>query len=286
MASEGSRTGRVALITGAGGRGGIGRAIAGALAREGVALALTDVKRDPSTLPPDERDGRWRGIDSVAEEARSLGVEARGFHCDLSDVDAIETLVTEVVTAFGRIDVLINNARALMGRDARPVTELELSVWQHFLAINTTAPFLLIGAVGRQMVAQGHGGRIVSIGSDMSKRALASTAAYAASKFALVGLSQAAALDLAPHDITVNVVCPGPVRTNRFNYAEQARAESEGAPLDEVREQGWDDKARSIPMGRTADPSDVASLVAFLASERAGYITGQAYNVNGGMFFH
>jgi len=277
---------RVALITGAGGRGGIGRAIARALARDGLSLALTDVRRDPATLPPDEVESGWRGIESVAEEAREAGVEAWTFHCDLTDPAAVEGLVRDVIASAGRIDVLVNNARALMGRDSAPVMELEPEVWQTFLAINATAPFLLMRAVSRHMVSRAGGGRIVSIGSDMSKRALANTAAYAASKFALLGLTQAAALDLAGHGVTVNAVCPGPVRTNRFNFAEKARADEQGLPLDAVREQGWDEKARSIPMGRPAKPEEVAQVVAFLVSDRAGYVTGQAWNVNGGMFFH
>ncbi len=284
--TAGASRGRVALITGAGGRGGIGRAIARALARDGVSLALTDLRRDPATLPPDEVASDWRGIDSVAEEARESGVEAGAFYCDLRDADAIEALVAAVASRFGSVDVLVNNARALMGQDALPVTELPLAVWEGFLAINATAPFLLMQAVGRRMINQGTGGRIVSIGSDMSKRALPSTAAYAASKFALIGLTQACALDLAAHGVTVNAVCPGPVRTNRFNYAEQARADAQGVPLEQVREQGWDDKAQMIPMGRPAKPEEVAELVAFLASDRAAHITGQAYNINGGMFFH
>ena len=285
MTTQGGHN-RVALVTGAGGRAGIGRAIALALARDGVSVALTDTRRDAATLPPDEVEAGWRGIESVAEEVQAMGVDAHAFYCDLRDPAAIGTLVQDVVGRFSRLDILVNNARALMGQDAVPITELPLSVWEGFMAINATAPFLLMQAAGRQMVAQGRGGRIVSIGSDMSKRALPRTAAYAASKFALVGLTQAAALDLVEHGITVNAVCPGPVRTNRFNYAEKARADAAGLPLDQVREQGWDDKASMIPMGRPAEPGEVAELVAFLVSGRASHITGQAYNINGGMFFH
>jgi len=277
---------RVALITGAGGRGGIGRAIAQALAREGVSLALTDVHRAPETLPPDELESGWRGVESVAEEARSLGVEAAAFYCDLRDSDAIDGLIRDVIGKLGHVDILVNNARALMGKDNEKVTDLPLEVWETFLAINATAPFLMIRSVARHMVERGMGGRIINIGSDMAKRALPKTAAYAASKFAVVGLTQAAALDLAPHDITVNAVCPGPVRTNRFNFAEKAKSDATGVPLDTVREQGWDEKGRTIPLGRAAQPEEVAALVAFLASAQGSYITGQAYNVNGGMFFH
>jgi meso-butanediol dehydrogenase/(S,S)-butanediol dehydrogenase/diacetyl reductase len=277
---------RVALITGAGGRGGIGRAIARAFASEGIALALSDVRREFDTLPLDEVTANWCGIDSVAQEAREAGVEAEPFYCDLNDAGAIDAMVEGVLARFGRIDILVNNARALMGKEQAPVTELSREVWASFLSINATAPFVLVQTCARHMVERGGGGRIISTGSDMSKRGRAMGAAYAASKFALLGLTQCAAMDLAPHGITVNAVCPGPVRTNRFSYSEQAEAVSAGLALDIVRERSWDEKGASIPFGRPAEPDEVAAMIAFLASDKAGFITGQAYNVNGGMFFH
>lgn len=277
---------KVALITGAGGRGGIGRAIAQEFAAQGISLALSDVQRAPDTLPPDEVAANWRGIESVAAQAREAGVEAEAFVCDLTDRVAMNSMVDGVFARFGRLDILVNNARALMGRDRVAVTELPHDVWDTFLAVNSTAPFVLMQSCARHMVARGAGGRIISIGSDMSKRAQANTAAYAASKFALLGLTQAAALDLAPHRITVNAVCPGPVRTNRFSYADQAKAAAAGLELDVVREHGWDEKGATIPLGRPAEPAEIAAMVAFLASDKAGFITGQGYNVNGGMFFH
>ena len=93
-------------------------------------------------------------------------------------------------------------------------------------------------------------------------------------------------MDLADDGITVNAVCPGPVRTNRFNYAERDKALASGDALEFVREKGWDDKGAAIPLGRPASVEDVAKMVGFLTSEDADYITGQGYNVNGGMFFH
>ena len=186
----------------------------------------------------------------------------------------------------GRIDILVNNARAIIGRDKVPVTELDPAVWQHFLDINTTAPFLLTQAVGRAMVAAGQGGRIVNIASNASKQASATGAAYSASKFAVLGLTQASALDLAPYGITVNAVCPGPINTDRMSYWERDQAQQRGITQEEFRRQIVQNSAQSTPLGRIAEPEDVANVVAFLASEEANFITGQSYNVNGGLLFH
>jgi 3-oxoacyl-[acyl-carrier protein] reductase/meso-butanediol dehydrogenase/(S,S)-butanediol dehydrogenase/diacetyl reductase len=136
------------------------------------------------------------------------------------------------------------------------------------------------------MIRQATGGRIINIASDASKRARANTAAYTASKFAVIGLTQASALDLAPHHITVNAVCPGSVNTDRLNYWEQAQAREQGVSLEQFRAQVVANAAKANPLGRIAEPEDVANLVAFLASADASFITGQAYNVNGGSLFH
>jgi NAD(P)-dependent dehydrogenase (short-subunit alcohol dehydrogenase family) len=278
--------GKVALITGAGGLKGVGRATALQLAREGVDMALTDVQRPPEDLPPGEVRQQWHGIDSVAEEIHSTGRRCLPVYCDLGDSAQIQTMVQQVLRHFGRIDILVNNARAIIGRDKVPITELREDVWQHFLAINTTAVFLCTKYIGQDMVQRGQGGRIVNIASDAAKRGSAMGAAYSASKFAVLGLTQAAALDLAPHGITVNAICPGPINTNRLSYWEQAQAETRGIPLEEFRAQLVAAMARNNPLGRIAEPEDVANLVVFLASAEASFITGQAYNVNGGLLFH
>ena len=225
--------GKVALITGAGGMRGVGRATALKLAQQGVDLALTDVHREPEDLPPGEIRLGWRGLDSVAEEIQPLGRRCFTSACDLGQSDQVQRLVQQVVGHYGHIDILVNNARAIIGRDKVPVTELSEDVWQHFLAINTTAVFLLTKLVGREMIRQGRGGRIINIASNASKQASARGAAYSASKFAVLGLTQASALDLAPYSITVNAVCPGPINTDRLSYWERARAEEEGIPLED-----------------------------------------------------
>jgi NAD(P)-dependent dehydrogenase (short-subunit alcohol dehydrogenase family) len=278
--------GKVALITGAGGMRGVGRATALKLAQQGADLALTDVHREPEDLPPGEIRLGWRGLDSVAEEIQPLGRRCFTSSCDLGQSDQVQRLVQQVVGHYGHIDILVNNARAIIGRDKVPVTELSEDVWQHFLAINTTAVFLLTKLGGREMIRQGRGGRIINIASNASKQASARGAAYSASKFAVLGLTQASALDLAPYSITVNAVCPGPINTDRLSYWERARAEEEGIPLEDFRARIVKEAGQATPLGRIAEAEDVANMVSFLASEEASFITGQAYNVNGGLLFH
>jgi NAD(P)-dependent dehydrogenase (short-subunit alcohol dehydrogenase family) len=278
--------GKVALITGAGGMKGVGRATALKLAQHGADLDLTDVQRGPEDLPPAEVRVGWRGIDSVADEVRALGRRCYINPCDLGNRDQVQGLVQQVLGHYGRIDILVNNARAIIGRDKVPITELSEEVWHHFLAINTTAVFLLTKLVGREMVRQGRGGRIINIASNAAKQASARGAAYSASKFAVLGLTQASALDLAPYGVTVNAVCPGPINTDRLSYWERAKAEEEGISLEEFRSKIVKEAGQATPLGRIAEAEDVAHMVSFLASEEACFITGQAYNVNGGLLFH
>ncbi len=278
--------GKVALITGAGGMRGVGRATALKLAQQGVDLALTDVQRETPDLPPGEVRTGWRGLDSVAEEVSELGSRCFTVFCDLGNGDQLEEMVDQVVAHYGRIDVLVNNARAIIGRDRVPVTDLDKEVWDHFLAINTTAVFLATKLVGQQMVKQGTGGRIINIASNAGKQASAMGAAYSASKFAVLGLTQASALDLAQYGITVNAVCPGPINTDRMSYWERDQAREQEVSQEEFRRQIVESSAQRSPLGRIAEAEDIANMVAFLASDDASFVTGQAYNVNGGILFH
>jgi 3-oxoacyl-[acyl-carrier protein] reductase/meso-butanediol dehydrogenase/(S,S)-butanediol dehydrogenase/diacetyl reductase len=278
--------GKVALVTGAGGMRGVGRATALKLASLGADIALTDVHRESEDLPPGEVKAEWRGIDTVAKEVAALGRRCLAVYCDLKVPSQIEAMVSQVVDHFGHLDILVNNARAIIGRDRVPVTELSQEVWDHFLAINTTAVFLCTKLAGREMVRQGSGGRIINIASRAAKQASALGSAYSASKFAVIGLTQASALDLAPHRITVNAVCPGPINTDRLSYDERDRAEQQGITLEEFRAGVVEKAGSATPLGRIAESEDVANVVAFLAGDEASFITGQAYNVNGGVLFH
>ena len=278
--------GKIALITGAGGMRGVGRATVMKLAGQGSDVALSDVRREVSDLPPAEIRNEWGGIETVSQEVQALGRRAVPIYCDLSDPNEIERLVERTMTEFGRIDILVNNARAIIGRDKVPVTQLDKEVWDHFLAINTTAVFLTTKAVAPHMIDSGRGGRIINIASNAGKQASANGAAYSASKFAVLGLTQATAMDLAPYSITVNAVCPGPINTDRMSYWERDKAQELGITQEEFRSQVVDSSAQGTPLGRIAESEDVANMVAFLAGDDASFVTGQSYNVNGGQLFH
>lgn len=277
--------GKIALVTGAGGRKGVGRATALKLASLGADVAITDVPRPDDDLPPQERGDQWNGIESVAEEIRALDRKCLTIPADLSSRSEIHDLIEKVVGEFGRLDILVNNARAIIGKDRVPVWELDADIWQHVLDINITAPFLATKFAAKHMIGQGSG-RIINIASVASKQGSPKGSAYSSSKFAVLGLTQCAALDLAPHKITVNSVCPGGVNTDRMNYAEQAEADRQGVSLETYRAQVVERMNQGTPLGRVAESEDVAHLVAFLASDEAEMITGQAYNINGGTLFH
>ena len=288
-------SGKVALVTGAGGMRTVGRAVAERLAREGADLALTDILRGPEDLPEDELQAGWRGLASVADAittgagpkpAQKAGRRVLTHHADLRSAEEVGTLVQRTLDTYGRIDILVNTHRAIIGRDYAPVTELDEDQWRHTVEVNATSCFLTIKYVAREMVRLGIPGRVVSIASNAAKQASAGGAAYAASKFALLGLTQSAALDLAPNGILVNAVCPGPIDTNRLNYHEREEARAQGINSTEYHQRQVEGWGRALPLGRTATPDDVADMVTWLVSDQAGYITGQAFNLNGGLLFH
>ena len=275
------------LVTGAGGMRGVGRATALKLASQGADLVITDVRREAVDLPPAEVRLEWNSIESVAEEILALGRQCLPVYTDLG---YSEQIPANGQRGRGTLRPLRHPGQQRSGyhrpRDKVPVTELEEDVWHHFLDINTTAVFLCTKFVGREMISQGSGGRIINIASNASKQASAMGAAYSSSKFAVLGLTQASALDLAPYGITVNAVCPGPINTDRMSYWERSQAQERGVSQEDFRAQIVQQAGESTPLGRIAEAEDIANMVSFLSSEEANFITGQAYNVNGGLLFH
>ena len=272
--------GKVALITGAGGQHGIGRAIAVRLAREGADVAVNDVTSIPHAGPDD-----WRGVDSVVDEIQSLGRRAVSIISDVSDAQQVDAMIDETSRRLGPIDILVNNAGSAAGPDRVPVVELEESAWDMVQRVNVKGTFLCSRAVARLMIADGRNGKIIVISSGAGKQGIARYAAYCASKFALIGFTQSLALELATYGINVNAICPGLVETERISGIAAALA-TEGETAEQRRASMFADRAKVIPLGRVAQGSDVADTAAFLASSQSDYLTGLSIPVAGGAMMY
>ena len=264
----GELEGKVAIITGAGRRRSIGRSTAHALAEMGADLVLTGTGRDPSTFPPDEQEIGWRDIESVADEVRALGRRALTIVGTVTDEDDVDTMIERTLDEFGRIDILVNNAAYRYGPDRVPLVELDPDTFQKVIDVKVRGTYLCSKAVAKVLMEQVEGGKIVTIASAAGKRASAATLAYNAANFAQIGMTQSMALELGPHGINVNAVCPGLVDTSRLD------------PLG--RGEVWEERAKLAPIGRAGTPEEVAGLIAFLCSEAASWIHGQSINIGGG----
>ncbi len=275
--------GKVALITGCAGERGVGRAIARRLAQDGADLVLTDVAPGGTRVVPTKPASGWAGLEAVAGEVRALGPRALPAVLDIRSAAQIDGVLRQALQTFGRLDILVNNAAAPPGADRVPVVQLSEAAWEAVLAINLTGSFLCAKAAAKVMLHQEIRGRIINIGSDNSKVGQPNLAAYCASKFGLVGFAQALAMELAPAGITVNTICPGPMDTERVDYfgRQEDGGYNETQRLERIRR-----LTAAVPLGRLATPSDVAEVAAFLASEAAAAITGQAINVDGGVIMH
>jgi meso-butanediol dehydrogenase/(S,S)-butanediol dehydrogenase/diacetyl reductase len=249
------------FITGAG--TGIGRAIALEMVREGADMYITDLNGETAQ--------------QVAEEGRQLRPEAQTFagQLDVRDASGVAAHVEEAVKRLGSLEIAANNAGV---SSMAKVVDLTEDDWDFNMDINAKGIFLCCQAEVRYMLGQGKGGSIVNTASMAGKKAAPLLAHYSASKFAVIGFTQALALETAVHGIRVNAVCPGYVKTSMQEREVAWEAKLRGITPDEVRE----DYLRAIPLGRIEEPEDVARVVVFLLSDRAAYMTGQAINVTGG----
>lgn len=277
--------GKVAMVTGTSNKRTIGRSLALRLAREGADIVTTDKYKAPEDFDSWDKKEGWRGLDSLVEEIEALGCRALAVHADLTSSREVDEMVGMTVKKLGRIDILVNNA-GLTSRDIgpTPVVDMREEVWVKTIAVNLTGTFLMCRAVARQMIKQGQGGKIINMSSILGKTAAPCQAPYTASKFGVIGLTQTLALELAPHKINVNAVCPGLIaswatRGQAYNEAVSQGLSEEEAITKVDSERG---SIQRIPLGRTGRLDDVANVVAFLASAQSDFMTGQAINVTGG----
>ncbi|KIK70271.1 hypothetical protein GYMLUDRAFT_549144 [Collybiopsis luxurians FD-317 M1] len=248
-----------AFVTGA--AQGIGKAIALKLADDGFDIALNDL---PSKIGQ---------LKEVEQEVQTLGRKTGVFLGDVSDEEVVKDMIGEAVKHFGPgLDVFIANA----GRTAnKSIIETSVEEWDRIFAISARGTFLCYKYAAIQMISQGRGGRIIGASSIYGKRGRLGGISYSGAKFAVRGMTQVSALDLAKYGITVNAYAPGPIDTPLI-------ADFLGDDPDGSKRAKW---LANIPLGRPGQPSEVANLVSFLVSKDAGYITGQTVGINGGLYF-
>jgi len=253
--------GQSALVTGA--AQGLGEALALRLAREGCDIAIADLNAEKASA-------------TAAKIAAETGRRAIGVGADVTDADSCEAMVSATVAAFGRLDILVANAGILKAGDIADLTPAE---WRKVIDVNLTGYFLSAQAAARAMTPN-KSGSIVQINSKSGKKGSFRNSAYAASKFGGIGLTQSIALDLAPHGIRVNAVCPGNLLDGTLwqDSLFAQYAETQGLTIEQVRAK----YESQVPLGRGATYDDVSGVVVFLCSPDAQYMTGQAINVTGG----
>lgn len=273
--------GKVALVTGAGGKNGIGRAIATRLAKEGADVAVNDIAEHPYAA--DQAD--WQGLPDVVSEIKALGRRAISVVADVSDAEQVTEMVDKTVTHFGKIDILVNNAGTKADKDRVLVVDLTEADWDRVQRVNVKGVFLCCQAVARHLVKQGTGGKIINISSITGKQGSARYAAYSASKFAVIGFTQSLAHELAHYHVNVNAICPSLVDTERVGHLAAALMPEDLSP-DERRAEFARRAEASVPLGRLAEGEDVAKMAAFLASDEAAYLTGLAVTVSGGSMMY
>ncbi len=251
--------GQTAIITGS--AKGIGRACALRFAQEGANVACLDVDEQANL--------------ATVEACRRYGAQALALRCDVTRMQDVQGAVDATMQQWGRIDVLVTAAGIYTGG---LLSEVTLEQWQRVLAVNLTGVFVCNKLIA-PLMAGCCGGSIINISSMSGKTSWPGTHEYSASKSGVIGLTHSVAMEMAPYSVTVNAVCPGNTRTELVMQAAR-----QNAPRDGITPEEWlARRANDCPMKRLAEPWEIAGLCAFLASEDARYITGQAIEIDGGM---
>lgn len=249
---------KTALITGA--ARGIGRAFAEAYVREGARVAVADID-----------------VGRARQSATDIGDGAIAVEIDVTRQNSIDRAVTETVDAFGRIDILINNAAVFT---AAPIVDIARADYARIFEINVAGTLFTMQAVARHMIARGGGGKIINMASQAGRRGEALVAVYCASKAAVISLTQSAGLNLIEHGINVNAIAPGVVDGEHWDGVDSFFARYENkAPGQKKKEVG-----DAVPYGRMGKAADLTGMAIFLASDEADYIVAQCYNVDGGQW--
>ncbi|MEX6664839.1 L-iditol 2-dehydrogenase [Pseudomonas sp. W2-17] len=248
--------GKSALITGS--ARGIGRAYAEAYIREGATVAIADINLERAT-----------------QTATELGASAYAVRMDVTDQSSIDAAIAAVVATTGKLDILINNAALF---DLAPITEITRESYERLFSINVAGTLFTLQAAARQMIAQGHGGKIINMASQAGRRGEALVGVYCATKAAVISLTQSAGLNLITHRINVNAIAPGVVDGEHWDGVDALFAKHENRPLGEKKRL----VGAEVPYGRMGTAQDLTGMAIFLASAESDYVVAQTYNVDGG----
>ena len=248
--------GKSALITGA--ARGIGFEFARAYIAEGAEVALADINAG-----------------ALAKSVAELGPKAHAVQMDVTNQASIDAGIAAAVSKMGKLDILINNAALF---DAAPITEITRASFDKLFAVNVAGCLFTLQAAAKQMISQGHGGKIINMASQAGRRGEGLVAVYCATKAAVISLTQSAGLDLIKHGINVNAIAPGVVDGEHWDGVDAFFAKYENlAPGEKKRAVG-----AAVPFGRMGTAADLTGMAIFLASPEAEYIVAQTYNVDGG----
>ena len=270
-------TGKTAVITGSGRRGGLGEAIAKRLAEDGANIVISDIGTTRDAATGAEHIGSTDEMEAIAAEMRGHEGDASTRVCDVRSLEDVRALAKHAVETHGSLDIWVNNAG--IGYIMKPLLDVSEDDWRAVIDVNLTGAFFGIKAAAEIMVAAGKGGRILNVASQAAKSGFPHAQAYTSSKHGLVGLVRSAAVELGAHKITVNNVCPNHVTTGLGAWQNEYFAKVVGA---ESVEAYLEAMAARIPMGRPGLPEDTANAVAWLCSDEAQYITAESMNVSGG----
>ncbi len=255
---------KIAIVTGGG--NGIGKAIAMRLADEGAKVVVADLNGEAAR--------------NVVDEIKAKGGDGLAVSCDAIKPEDVDAMVQKTIDAYGAIDILVNNVGG--GTGIALVIKSEVEQWDKTVELNLRSVYLSCRAVAKAMIPRKQG-RIINISSISGKSGEPLLGPYCASKFGVIGFTQVMAKELARYDITVNVVCPGYVYTPGWEKLAQALKDNQPALADKSLQEIFEARVKSVtPLRRPQPPEDIADMVAYLASERARNITGQAVNVDGG----
>ncbi len=247
-----------ALITGS--ARGIGRGFAERFIAEGASVAIADIN-----------------LEAAEATAKELGPQAYAVHLDVTDQTSIDAAIASVVDHAGKLDILINNAALF---DAAETVDITRASYDRLYAVNVAGTLFTMQAAAKQMIAQGHGGKIINMASQAGRRGEPLVLVYCSTKAAVISMTQSAGLNLIKHGINVNAIAPGVVDGEHWDHVDSMFARLEGKKPGQKKAE----VAAGVPAGRFAVPADLTGMAVFLASSEADYILSQTYNVDGGQW--